>query len=73
VAGDGVGLLGIIAIAFARGLTIMVFAFACGSVSGGYMNPAVTAGMLAPGAMRLGETANYIVAQVVVGVAAAFL
>ena len=66
------GLLGIIAIAFARGLTIMVFAFARGSVSGGLMNPAVTVGMLAAGAMRPGETANYIVAQVVVGVAGAF-
>jgi glycerol uptake facilitator-like aquaporin len=35
VIGDSVGLPGIIAIAFAHGLTIMVFAFAYGSVSGG--------------------------------------
>jgi hypothetical protein len=35
VVGDGVGLPGIAAIAFAHGLTIMAFAFAYGSVSGG--------------------------------------
>src|SRR5580692_8015178 len=40
VVGDGAGLNGIAAIAFAHGLTIMVFAFAYGSVSGGHMNPA---------------------------------
>jgi hypothetical protein len=51
VVGDGVGLPGIAAIAFAHGLTIMVFAFAYGSVSGGHMNPAVTVGVLAAGAM----------------------
>jgi glycerol uptake facilitator-like aquaporin len=42
VVGDGAGLNGIAAIAFAHGLTIMVFAYAYGSVSGGHMNPAVT-------------------------------
>ena len=52
VVGDGVGLPGIAAIAFAHGLTIMAFAFAYGSVSGGHMNPAVTVGVLAAGAMR---------------------
>src|SRR2546421_12536951 len=46
VVGDGVGLPGIAAIAFAHGLTIMVFAFAYGSISGGHMNPAVTVGVL---------------------------
>jgi glycerol uptake facilitator-like aquaporin len=49
VVGDGVGLPGIAAIAFAHGLTIMVFAFAYGPVSGGHMNPAVTVGVLAAG------------------------
>ena len=46
VVGDGVGLSGITAVAFAHGLTIMVFAFAYGSISGGHMNPAVTVGRL---------------------------
>ena len=51
VVGDGVGLPGIVAIAFAHGLAIMAFAFAYGSVSGGHFNPAVTVGVLAAGAM----------------------
>jgi glycerol uptake facilitator-like aquaporin len=40
IVGDGVGLPGIAAIAFAHGLTITAFAFAYGPVSGGHMNPA---------------------------------
>jgi MIP family channel proteins len=73
VVGDGVGLPGIAAIAFAHGLTIMVFAFAYGPVSGGHMNPAVTVGVLAAGAMRAGEAAGYIVSQLAGGVVGALL
>src|SRR6202163_3280616 len=73
VVGDGVGLPGIVAIAFAHGLPIMAFAFAYGSVSGGHMNPAVTVGVLAAGAMRAGEAAGYIVSQLIGGVAGALL
>ena len=73
VVGDGVGLPGIAAIAFAHGLTIMVFAFAYGSVSGGHMNPAVTVGVLAAGAMGVRDAIGYIVAQLVGGIAGALL
>jgi aquaporin Z len=73
VIGDGVGLPGIIAIAFAHGLAIMVFAFAHGSVSGGHMNPAVTVGVLAAGAMSASDGAEYIVAQLIGGVVGALL
>src|SRR5947209_3718134 len=73
VIGDGVGLPGMIAIAFAHGLAIMVFAFAYGSVSGGHMNPAVTVGVLAAGAMRSGEAVAYIISQLIGGVVAALL
>src|SRR6202795_1724247 len=73
VVGDGVGLPGIAAIAFAHGLTIMAFAFAYGSVSGGHMNPAVTVGVLAAGAMSVGEAVGYIVSQLIGGVAGALL
>src|SRR4030081_2951373 len=69
VVGDGAGLNGIGAIAFAHGLTIMVFAFAYGSLSGGHMNPAVTVGVLAAGAMSAGEAAGYIVSQLIGGIA----
>src|SRR6266478_3180184 len=51
VVGDGVGLPGLIAIAFAHGLTVMAFAFAYGPVSGGHFNPSVTVGVLAAGAL----------------------
>jgi MIP family channel proteins len=71
VVGDGVGLPGIAAIAFAHGLTIMAFAFAYGSVSGGHMNPAVTVGVLAAGAMSVGEAVGYIVSQLIGGVVGA--
>jgi len=73
VVGDGVGLAGIVAIAFAHGLAIMAFAFAYGSVSGGHMNPAVTVGVLAAGAMSVREAIGYIVSQLIGGVAGALL
>jgi MIP family channel proteins len=73
VVGEGVGLSGIAAVAFAHGLTIMVFAFAYGTVSGGHMNPAVTVGVLAAGAIRAVDAAGYILAQLIGGIAGAFL
>ena len=73
VVGGGAGLNGIVAVAFAHGLAIMAFAFAYGSVSGGHMNPAVTIGVLAAGAMRLGEAVGYIVSQLIGGIAGAML
>jgi aquaporin Z len=69
IVGDGVGLPGIAAIAFAHGLAIMAF----GSVSGGHMNPAVTIGVLAVGAMRVGEAIGYIISQLMGGIAGALL
>src|ERR1700726_1855608 len=73
VVGDGVGLPGIAAIAFSHGLTSMAFAFAYGSVSGGHFNPSVTVGVLAAGAMGVGEAIGYIVSQLIGGVAGALL
>src|SRR5258705_2234437 len=73
IVGEGIGLPGIVAIAFAHGLAIMAFAFAYGSVSGGHMNPAVTVGVLAAGAMGVGEAIGYIVSQLIGGSARALL
>jgi MIP family channel proteins len=73
VVGDGVGLPGIVAIAFAHGLTVMVFAFAYGTVSGGHFNPCVTVGVLAAGTMSIREAAGYIVSQFVGGIVGALL
>src|SRR5712672_3774701 len=73
VVGGGAGLNGIVAVAFAHGLAIMAFAFAYGSVSGGHFNPSVTVGVLAAGAMGVGEAIGYIVSQLIGGVAGALL
>src|SRR6202008_3593624 len=73
VVGDGVGLPGIAAIAFAHGLTVMAFAFAYGAVSGGHFNPSVTVGVLAAGAMGVGEAIGYIVSQLIGGIGGALL
>src|ERR1700720_1893040 len=73
VVGDGVGLPGIVAIALAHGFGLIAFAFAYGSVSGGHMMPAVTVGVLAAGAMRIGEAIGYIASQLIGGVAGALL
>lgn len=73
VVGSGAGLSGITAVALAHGLAIMAFAFAYGTVSGGHMNPAVTVGVLAAGAMGVGEAIGYIVSQLIGGVAGALL
>jgi aquaporin Z len=73
VVGDAVGVSGITAIAFAHGLTIMVFAFAYGSISGGHMNPAVTVGVLTAGAIGVGEAVGYIISQLIGGIAGALL
>ncbi|WP_426418929.1 MIP/aquaporin family protein [Bradyrhizobium genosp. A] len=73
IVGTGVGLPGVVALAFAHGLTIMAFAFAYGSLSGGHMNPAVTVGVLAAGAMHVGEAVGYIISQLIGGIAGALL
>jgi MIP family channel proteins len=60
------------AIAFAHGLTIMVFASAFGDVSGSHINPAVTIGLAAAGEFPRRHVAPYIVAQVAGAIAAAY-
>jgi hypothetical protein len=51
VVSHDVALAGTAAVALAQGLVIMAFAF--GSVPGGHMNPAVSVGVLAAGAVRI--------------------
>jgi aquaporin Z len=73
IVGSAAGLGGISAVAFAHGLTLMVFICAYGMISGGHMNPAVTVGVLAVGAITAAEAVGYIVSQIVGGVAGAML
>ena len=73
VVGSGAGLPGVAAVAFAHGLTVMAFAFAYGTISGGHFNPSVTVAVLAAGAMRAGEAAGYVVSQLAGGILGALL
>jgi MIP family channel proteins len=57
-------------IAFAHGLTIMVFAYAFGDISGCHINPAVTVGLATAGEFPLRNVVPYIVAQIAGAVAA---
>ncbi|MBY0532528.1 MAG: aquaporin [Xanthobacteraceae bacterium] len=62
---------GLIAVAFAAGLSVLAMAYAVGSISGGHFNPAVTAGLVVAGRFDAGKAVSYMIAQVLGGIAAA--
>src|SRR5258707_14440490 len=62
---------GLIAVAFAVGLSVLAMAYAVGPISGGHFNPAVTCGLVVAGRFSAGKAIPYIIAQVIRGVAAA--
>src|SRR6476660_740492 len=62
---------GLIAVAFAVGLSVLAMAYAVGPISGGHFNPAVTCGLVAAGRFSSSKAISYIIAQVAGGVAAA--
>src|SRR5882672_2304551 len=62
---------GLVAVAFAVGLSVLAMAFAVGHISGGHFNPAVTLGLVAGGRFAAGKAPGYIIAQVLGGAAAA--
>ena len=62
---------GLVAVAFAVGLSVLAMAFAVGHISGGHFNPAVTCGLVAAGRFEAGKAPAYIIAQVLGGAAAA--
>ena len=64
---------GLVGIAFAHGLAIMVMAFAFGKISGGHFNPAVTVTMAIGGKMDTKDFIPYIVAQCLGAIAASAL
>ena len=64
----GIGLLGVSA---AFGLTVLTMAYAIGHISGCHLNPAVTVGLAMGGRFPWNETATYIVAQLIGGIAGA--
>lgn len=67
---SGLGLLGI---ALAFGLSVVVFAYAIGGISGCHINPAVTIGMLVKGNISVKDALYYIIAQLVGALLGAFV
>lgn len=64
---------GLVAIAFAVGLSVMAMAFAVGHISGAHFNPAVTCGLVAAGRFPAEKAPVYIIVQLLGGVAAAIV
>lgn len=64
---------GLLAVAFAHGLTIAVMVSATGAISGGHLNPAVTFGLLVGGKIDLRRSVAYWIAQLAGASAAAFI
>src|SRR5205814_8690203 len=63
----------IVAVALALGLTIAAFVSATLHISGGQLNPAVTFGLVCGGHMTWSSAFRYWVAQLLGGIAAAFI
>lgn len=59
--------------AFAHGLVVLGMVYVFGHISGTHINPAVTAGLLVGGKIKLSEAVVYWVAQFLGGIIAAFL
>ena len=62
---------GILGVALAVGLTVLVMIYAVGHISGAHFNPAVTCGLWAAGKFPAPKVATYILAQVIGGTVAA--
>jgi aquaporin Z len=72
--GDGNPLgIGFVGVSLAFGLTVLTGAYAFGHISGGHFNPAVSLGLWAGGRFPARDLLPYIVAQVLGGIAAAFI
>ncbi len=72
-AGAGVAGAGLVGVALAHGLTLMVFAYAFGYISGTHVNPAVTWAFVWNGTLKWGEAAVYWLAQIFGAISAAGL
>jgi aquaporin Z len=57
----GIGLVGV---SLAFGLTVLTMAYTFGHISGCHLNPAVSAGLLAAGRMKVADFVPYVIAQV---------
>jgi MIP family channel proteins len=64
---------GLVGVAFAHGLALMVIVYAWGSISGAHVNPAVTFGIAVAGRMDWPKAVSYWIAQLLGALAAAYL
>ncbi len=64
----GIGLLGI---ALAFGLAVVIMAYTIGNISGCHINPAISVAMAAAGKLSIGDLIGYIIAQVLGALAGA--
>jgi MIP family channel proteins len=64
---------GLVGVALAHGVALMVIIYAWGAVSGAHVNPAVTFGVLVSGRISLPQAIGYWIAQFLGGIVAAFL
>jgi MIP family channel proteins len=72
-AGAGVAGAGLVGVAFAHGLTLAVFAYAYGHISGTHVNPAVTFALALNGTIKWGQAIFYWIAQFAGSILAAYL
>ncbi len=63
--------VGILGVALAFGLSLLVAAYAIGSISGCHINPAVTIGLWVIGKTKTSELPFYLVGQIIGGIAGA--
>lgn len=63
---------GIVAVALAHGVALMVIVYTWGAISGAHVNPAVTLGVALTGKITWGKAVHYWIAQFVGAVLAAF-
>ncbi|MBI3241921.1 MAG: aquaporin [Chloroflexi bacterium] len=64
---------GIVAVALAHGVALMVIVYAWGSISGAHVNPAVTFGLALTGKIKWPDAVGYWIAQFIGAIIAAFL
>ena len=64
---------GIVMTALAFGLVLVALVYAIGPISGCHINPAVTIGFVASGRMKIQEAIGYWIAQILGGIAGAYL
>ena len=65
--------IGFVGVSLAFGLTVLTMAYAIGHISGCHLNPAVSLGLWTSGRFSTSELLPYIFAQVLGGIAGAFI